>query len=106
MPNPSGANQFANQPAYGDVSKLTRLTQAAPMSGAPTPAPGNVPKRAQRAAAHGRQAPTAPAPAASGQPAATASPSYRAQLGVIWNQILQHAPEDPLVQHYAQVSQK
>lgn len=56
--NPLGSNQFGNftlQPQYGDVSKLTRLTKAAPISGAPVSAL-NMPKRSQRQAANGGRA--------------------------------------------------
>jgi len=52
MPNEGGGNQFGSyelQPGYGDVTRMTRLTKAAPMSGAPVAAQAlNTPRRSQK----------------------------------------------------------
>lgn len=102
MPNPSGANQFANQPAYGDVKKLQSLTSAAPLAGTSKPAPQNAPKRAQRAATHGRRGSAAPAPAAMAPPAAMDQTSYKAQLRSIYQELVSQYPDYPIFQEQLQ----
>jgi hypothetical protein len=100
MPNPKGSNQFAKENPYGAVEKLTRLTKSAPMSGAPTPAMG-APKRAQRRAVRGGTKGDIPAP----PPPPTTVP-YATQLAQIWQEVRAHAPDDPLIAHYADLAQR
>ena len=98
MPNPSGANQFAKQPAYGDVKKLQNLTKSAPLAGT-SPSLG-APKRAQRRAV---KRGGAPAPATQATPALTApAPDSRAVVREVFNELLRMQPDDPLFQYYAQ----
>lgn len=99
MPNPSGANQFANQPAYGDVKKLQNLEKAAPLAGAPTTSIG-APKRAQRKAVKRRRSAPATSPTFQTAPAPP-EPDHSAQLREVWNQLLQIQPDNPLFQYYA-----
>lgn len=103
MPNPGGQNQFQRESPYGAVKKLSQLTKAAPISGAPTPAL-NAPRRLQKQAVRGnrtRPQATAPAPVAAAPPPQV---SYQAQLAEVWRN-LSGLTEDPLVQEYAQRAQ-
>ena len=102
MANPGGGNQFGSyqlQPQYGDVKKLTQLTKAAPISGAPQAAQAlGAPKRAQRATQR-KAKPAPPVPPAQTQPEPVA-PS----LAATWQQIAQIPGISPLAQEYANVS--
>jgi len=98
MPNPGGQNQFQRESPYGAVKKLTQLTRAAPISGAPTPAM-NAPQRMQRQAVRGRRA----QPQSAAAPPGAAPPpqvSYNAQIAEIWR-MLSGETDDPLVHEYA-----
>lgn len=100
MGNELGANQFQREKPYGQVKKMTQLTKAAPMSGAPTPAL-TTPQRSQRRAINrgthttprGQQAPVTVPPPPGPAP-------YQAQLASIWADIAAEIP-DPLVAEYA-----
>lgn len=105
MPNPSGANQFASQPAYGDVKKLQNLTKAAPLAGAPTTSIG-APKRSQRKATKGRRSSApAPLPMAMETSAPVPQVSYQAELREVYNRLLELEPDNPLLQYYAEKAQ-
>lgn len=99
MANVGGSNQFGNytlQPQYGDVKKLTQLTKAAPISGAPVSALAlNEPKRAQRSTQR-RQKQAPPVPPAQAQPEPQA-PSAAAT----WQQIAAIPGISPLAQAFA-----
>jgi hypothetical protein len=103
LPNPSGANQFAKQPAYGDVKKLMNLEKSAPLAGAPTTSIG-APKRAQRRAVKGQKSSGAQ-PAPMPQPTAP-DPSYNAVLSQVFNELVAMQPDNPLFQYYAQKTQQ
>lgn len=101
MPNPGGGNQFGNytlQPGYGDVARQTRLTKAAPISGAPFAAhaletPRRAGKQAQRGKAPQPQAPPAQAAPEPIQPQVT--------LAARWQAIAAVPGASPLVQQLA-----
>lgn len=95
MSNPGGQNQFQRESPYGAVKKLTQLTKAAPVSGAPTPAL-NAPRQAQRRAARGQRVQP---PQAVPQPPQQVS--YHAQLAQVWS-LIANETDDPLVREYAQ----
>ena len=98
MANVGGVNQFQRESPYGAVKKLTQLTRAAPMSGAPTPG-GNAPQAAQRRAVRGqRTAQPVAAPVAA--PAAPPTVSYQAQIAEVWRALSAYTG-DPLVHEYA-----
>lgn len=101
MPNPSGANQFAKQPAYGDVKKLQNLTKSAPLAGEA----GSIgaPKRAQRRAVkRGRTPMPASAAVAPASAVPAPAPDSRAVVREVFNELLAMQPNDPLFQYYAQ----
>ena len=96
MPNESGVNQFdgfGTEAAQGAVKKLTSLTKAAPMSGAPVSAL-NTPRRAKRHAT-GQDRPQEQGQAQA--PAMMSPPPPQITKEQIWAELAAHPEASPLV---------
>ena len=104
MPNDRGSNQFQKDYPHGERKRMMQLQRSAPMSGAPTPSAEGAPKRAQKRAVQGQQAPAAGA--APSPPVPPTQAPYSTELAMVYQQLAQEMPDDELVRYYAELAAK